>query len=135
MLKEFREFVLRGNVIDLAVAVVVGAAFTAIITSFVDNIINPIIASIGGEPDFSAYTIGAIQIGNFINSVIAFLITALVLFFIFVKPVNAMMARFHPAETAIATAQCPVCLTEIPVGAKRCPNCTTVLLPEPEIPV
>ena len=97
MLNEFREFILRGNVVDLAVAVVIGAAFGAVITSLVADIITPVIAAIGGQPDFSALTFtineSEFRYGSFINAVIAFLIVAAAIFFIVVKPINAISAR------------------------------------------
>lgn len=97
MLKEFRDFILRGNVIELAVAVVIGAAFKAIVDAFVKDLITPLIAALGGQPDFSAikFTINNSQflIGDFINQIISFLIIALIIFFFVVKPMNAMMAR------------------------------------------
>lgn len=132
MIREFRDFLLRGNVIDLAVAVVIGAAFTAVVTSFVDSIINPLIASIGGQPDFSAYTIGPILIGNFINALITFLITALVVFFVLVKPMNETMKRIRKPD-APSTKQCPECLAEIPAAARRCQYCTVLLEPAPGV--
>jgi large conductance mechanosensitive channel len=97
MIKEFRDFLLRGNVVDLAVAVVIGAAFGAVVTALVKDLITPLIAAIGGQPDFSAiaFTINNSQflIGDFINQVVAFLIIAAVIFFLVVKPMNAIMAR------------------------------------------
>lgn len=93
MFKEFRDFILRGNVVELAVAVIMGAAFGKIITSVVEDIITPLIGWLGGEPNFSAIKAGPLLIGNFINAVIGFLVIALVVFLIIVKPMNAMMAR------------------------------------------
>jgi large conductance mechanosensitive channel len=131
MLREFREFIMRGNVIDLAVAVVIGAAFGAVVTSLVENLITPLIAAIGGQPDFSdiAFTINESRfgIGAFINSLIAFLIIALVIFFFVVKPMNAMMERVRRGETTPdpTTGVCEYCKTEIPLEATRCPHCTS----------
>ncbi len=130
MLKEFREFILRGNLVDLAVAVVIGTAFTALVTSFVTNIITPIIAAIGGQPDFSGlkFTINGSEFGYgaFLNALIAFLIIAAVLFFFVIKPVNLLMARFQP-DTAVdvQTRACPECLSDIPFAATRCAFCTS----------
>jgi large conductance mechanosensitive channel len=129
---EFRTFVLRGNVIDLAVAVVIGAAFGAIVTSLVENLITPLIAAIGGQPDFSAlsFTINnsVFRYGAFLNALISFLIIALVVFLFIVKPVNALMARFKPTpEEPAPTQECPYCLSSIPVGARRCAFCTAEL--------
>jgi large conductance mechanosensitive channel len=130
MLQEFREFILRGNLVDLAVAVVLGTAFTAVVTSMVEDLITPLIAAIGGEPDFSAlgFTINDSQFryGDFINALIAFLIVSTVLFFFVIKPVNALLSRLR-TEPPVAeeTRQCPECLSEIPVAARRCAFCTT----------
>ena len=130
MLREFREFILRGNLVDLAVAVVIGTAFTALVTSMVENLITPLIAAIGGEPDFSAlsFTINGSEFryGEFINALIAFLIVAAVLFFFVIKPVNTLLARLR-TEPPVAeeTHQCPECLSEIPIAARRCAFCTT----------
>ena len=100
LVDEFKAFILRGNVLDLAVAVIIGAAFGAVVTSLVENIITPIIAAIGGQPDFSALTFtinnSEFRYGAFINSLISFLIIALVVFFFIIKPVNTLMARAAP---------------------------------------
>jgi large conductance mechanosensitive channel len=130
MLTEFREFILCGNLVDLAVAVVIGTAFTAVVTSMVEDLVTPLIAAIGGEPDFSAlsFTINESEFryGDFINGLITFLIVAAVLFFFVIKPVNALLSRLR-TEPPVAeeTAQCPECLSDIPVAAKRCAFCTT----------
>jgi large conductance mechanosensitive channel len=129
IMQEFKAFVMRGNVIDLAIAVVLGAAFGAVVTAFVEDIITPIIAAIGGQPDFSnlKFTINKSQFlyGHFINAVLAFLIIAAVLNFFVVKPMNALLARARrepPADPT--TMKCPYCLSEIPIGATRCAFCT-----------
>ena len=93
MLKGFRDFLLRGNVVDLAVAVVIGAAFGAVVKSFVEDLITPIIGAIGGQPDFSAILLGPIKIGSFLNAVLAFLIIASVIYFVVVVPMNRIMER------------------------------------------
>lgn len=134
MLKEFREFILRGNLVDLAVAVVIGTAFGAVVTSFVKNLVTPLIAAIGGQPDFSqlTFTINGSKFfyGDFINAFIAFVIIAAVVFFFVIKPVNALMARFQPAPAVdIKTRECPECLSDIPVPATRCAFCTTAVTP------
>jgi large conductance mechanosensitive channel len=102
MIKEFREFILRGNVVDLAVAVVIGAAFTAVVTAFVADIITPLIAAIGGKPDFSAldFTINgsSFRYGHLLNAIISFLIIAAVIFFLVIKPLNMLAARRKAAE-------------------------------------
>ena len=129
MIEGFKAFILRGNVLDLAVAVVIGAAFGAIVTSLVDNIIMPIIAAIGGQPDFSALTFiinnAEFRYGAFINSLVSFLIIAFVIYFFVVAPMNRLMARVAPAAPAAAAAICPECFSEISPDANRCPNCTT----------
>ena len=131
MLREFREFIMRGNVIDLAVAVVLGAAFGAVVTALVEDFITPLIAALGGQPDFSSldFTINdsVFRYGHFINAVISFLIIAAVIFFFVVKPMNAMMERTRRAETTPdpTTGVCSFCKTEIPLEATRCPHCTS----------
>ena len=128
---EFQAFILRGNVLDLAVAVVIGAAFGAIVTSLVEKIITPIIAAIGGQPDFStlAFTLNSSEVhyGAFLNSVISFLIIALIIYFLIIKPMNALMARVSPSATEGEPAICPECFSPISPDANRCPNCTTWL--------
>ncbi len=129
MLKGFRDFILRGNVIDLAVAVILGAAFNAIVGSLVKDVLNPMISATVGKPDFSAFVIdlhgGKIQIGNFMNAVVSFLIVASVVYFAVVLPTNALLARLKKAPPdAPANKTCPECLSEIPVAAKRCSHCT-----------
>ncbi len=136
MLKEFRTFILRGNLIDLAVAVVIGTAFTAVVSSLVKNIITPLIAAIGGETDFSglAFTIhdSKFLYGEFINALLSFLIVAAVCFFLIIKPVNALMVRFKPdTPTDVKTRECPECMSDIPIAAKRCAFCTTRVGPPP----
>ncbi len=128
MLKEFRAFLLRGNVVDLAVAVVIGAAFGAVVTSFVGNILTPLIA-IPGTTDFSdlRFTIGGgtFYYGRFLNDLIAFILIAAAVFFFVVKPINALMA-LHKTEPEVesTTKDCPECLSSIPTGARRCAFCT-----------
>ena len=131
LVDEFKTFILRGNVLDLAVAVVIGAAFAAIVTSLVENIITPIIAAIGGQPDFSALTFtinnSEFRYGAFINSLISFLIIALVIFFLIIRPVNALMAKVVPPAPEPEPAICSECFSVISLDANRCPNCTTWL--------
>jgi len=136
MLREFRAFILRGNLVDLAVAVVVGTAFTAVVNALVRDIITPLIAAIGGEPDFGglAFTINGSRFayGNFFNAVLTFLIVAAVMFFLVIKPVNVLMARYateHDVESP--THPCPECLSQIPRAATRCSFCTTEVAPAP----
>lgn len=130
--QDFKTFVLRGNVIDLAVALVLGIAFGAVVTAFVEDLVTPLIAAIGGQPDFSEikFTINDSQfmIGHFINAVIAFLIIAAVVFFFVVRPMNYLVerSRREPSPDP-STTKCPACLSEISVGASRCAFCTTEL--------
>jgi large conductance mechanosensitive channel len=132
MLREFRDFLMRGNVVDLAVAVVIGAAFGAVVTSFTTNILTPLLGILG-VPDFStlSFELGkaTVQYGTFLNALVAFILVAAAIFFFVVKPMNAMAARRAAKEPAAApaTKTCPECATEIPVAAKRCPHCTTQL--------
>ena len=134
MLKEFRDFVLRGNVVDLAVAVVVGAAFGAVVTAFVASFVTPLIAAIGGKPDFSAlaFTINGSRFayGAFFNALLSFLVIAAVVFFFVVKPLNSVMARYKTeAPVDQPTRACPECLSDIPEAARRCSFCTTEVVP------
>jgi large conductance mechanosensitive channel len=134
MLKGFRDFILRGNVVDLAVAVIIGAAFTAIVNSLVKNLINPLIAAIVHKPDFSSifFTLhgGKFMIGDFLNDVISFLLIASTVYFFVVLPINALLKKFKPAEAAPPpTRPCPECLTDIPVAARRCSHCAQPVEP------
>ena len=132
-MKGFKEFILRGNVMDLAVAVVIGAAFTAVVTALVKDLLTPLIAAIAGAPDFSgiALTVNGskLLIGDFLNAVIAFLMLATVVYFFVVLPMNALMARLKRGEVAPdpGTKKCPECLSEIPIAARRCAFCTSAL--------
>jgi large conductance mechanosensitive channel len=131
MIKGFRDFIMRGNVVDLAVAVVIGAAFGAVITAFVADIITPLIAAIFGKPDFSGltFTINSSKFlyGSFINAVVSFLLIALAIYFAIVVPMNKVNERRArgqaPAEPTIK--QCPECLSEIPVAARKCAFCAS----------
>ena len=128
MMKGFREFVFRGNVIDLAVAVIIGAAFTAIVTSFVTNIVTPLIAAIVGKPDFSALILtvhgGQIKYGNFLNSVITFLLVAGVVYFMIVAPMNYILLKMKKQVVEeVTTKTCLQCLSDIPIAATRCKYC------------
>ena len=129
MLKEFRDFVLRGNVVELAVAVVIGAAFGAVVTSFVADFFTPLIAAIGGKPDFSGLTFtingSVFRYGAFLNSLISFLIIAAAVFFLVIKPLNTLMSRMKPEPPLDqVTRPCPECLSDIPERASRCAFCT-----------
>lgn len=130
MLKGFRDFILRGNVVDLAVAVVIGVAFTAIVTALVTDIINPLIAAIVGKPDFSYLVAhvngGVVKYGLFINALLSFLIICAVIYFGVVMPLERLLARFKkPAP--VTTKACPQCLSDIPVAATRCSHCTQLV--------
>ena len=131
MLKVFREFLLRGNVVDLAVAVVIGAAFGALITSFTTNILTPLLGLLG-VPDFSQLAIttpgGAVlEVGLFLNALVAFILVAASIFFFVVRPINALEARRQRGtEETPTTKTCTECASEIPLVARRCPNCTQV---------
>ena len=133
MFKEFRTFLLRGNVVDLAVAVVIGAAFGAVVTALVEDIVTPIIAAIGGQPDFSTltFTINKSEFlyGDLINKLISFVTVAAVIFFLVVKPMNMLMARRRRGEAPAdpTTRPCPECLAEVPIAAKRCMYCAQPL--------
>jgi large conductance mechanosensitive channel len=128
-MKGFKAFLLRGNVVDLAVAVVIGVAFGAIVTAFVKDLVTPLIAALGGKPDFASlyFTINNSKFlyGDFINALIAFLIIAAVIYFFVVVPVNALVARSRKEPPADPTTKkCTECLSEIPLAAKRCAFCT-----------
>ena len=135
MLREFRAFVLRGNMVDLAVAVVIGTAFTAVVNALVADLITPLIAAVGGEPDFGdlAFTINGSRFayGHFLNALLTFLLVATVVFFLVVKPVNALMAALAPEEPEpeAPTRPCPDCLSQIPRAATRCAFCTSAVVP------
>lgn len=130
MLNDFKAFLLRGNVIDLAVAVVIGAAFTAVVTAFVEDFVTPLLAAFGGQPDFSAldFTINGstFRYGHFINALVSFVLIAAVIFFFVVVPVNELIARSRrepPPDPT--TRKCPECLSEIPVAARKCAFCAS----------
>jgi large conductance mechanosensitive channel len=134
VLKEFRSFILRGNVVDLAIAVVIGAAFTALVNAFVKDLITPIIAALFGEPDFAnlAFTINGARFayGDFLNALLTFVLVAAAVFFFVVKPVNYLMARLRTEpDVESPTRGCPECLSQIPVGASRCAFCTSEVAP------
>ena len=133
MLKEFREFILRGSLVDLAVAVVIGTAFGAVVTAFVRDLVTPIIAAVGGEPDFAAltFTINGSRFfyGDFLNVLLAFVIIAAVIVVLVITPVNALMARLQPSPPVdVTTRACPQCLSDIPLAATRCAFCTATVV-------
>jgi large conductance mechanosensitive channel len=133
MLKGFKQFMLRGNVVDLAVAVVIGGAFGAVVTALVKDLLTPLIAAVGGKPDFSAiaFTVNGSKflIGDFINSIVSFLMIAIAIYFFIVTPVNALTARINRGEAPPdpTTKKCPECVSEVPIAAKRCAFCTSPL--------
>jgi len=134
MAKEFREFILRGNLVDLAVAVVIGTAFAAVIAALVADLVTPLIAAVGGNPDFSdlSFTINGsvFRYGHFLNALLTFLIVAAVMFFLVIKPINALLARRRTEPpTDEPTRDCPECLSEIPTAARRCAFCTAAVGP------
>jgi large conductance mechanosensitive channel len=133
MLRGFKAFLLRGNVVDLAVAVVIGAAFSMVVTAFVKDLMTPLIAALFGKPDFSSlyFTINNSKFlyGDFINALIAFFIAAAVIYYFVVLPINALIERSHRHEKPAdpTTKKCPECLSEIPIEAKRCAFCGQVV--------
>jgi large conductance mechanosensitive channel len=132
-MKGFKEFLLRGNVLDLAVAVLMGAAFGAVVTALVKDLITPLIAAIVGQPDFAAiaFTINSSKflVGDFINAVVSFLLVAAAVYFFVVLPVNRILARMRRGEAPLdpTTKKCPECLSEVPIAARKCAFCTSVL--------
>ena len=133
-MRGFRAFLLRGNVVDLAIAVVIGVAFTAVVSAFVKDLVTPLIAAIGGKPDFAGlyFTINNSKFlyGDFINAIVAFLIIAAVVYFLVVVPYGGLVARSRKEPPADPTTKkCPECLSEIPIGARRCAFCTSPQAP------
>ena len=131
-MRDFKEFLLRGNLVDLAVAVVIGVAFAALVGAFVQDLVTPLITAIGGQQDFSALTFtineSVFRYGHFLNQLLSFLIIAAVVYFLVVKPVNALMARRKTEEPVDETVrECPECLSSIPAAARRCAFCTSEL--------
>ena len=130
MLKGFKQFLLRGNVVDLAVGVVIGAAFGAVVSAMVKDLLTPLIAAVVHKPDFSEFSFtvnnSKFLYGDFLNAIISFVIIAAAVYFFVVLPINALISRAHrepPADPT--TRKCPQCLSEIPIGAKRCAFCTS----------
>ena len=133
-MKDFKEFLLRGNLVDMAVGIVIGVAFAALVTAFVADLVTPLIAAIGGKPNFDnlSFTVNSSHFlyGAFINALISFLIIAAVIFFLVVKPVNALMSRRRTEPPIdVPTRECPECLSEVPQAARRCAFCTSDLAP------
>jgi large conductance mechanosensitive channel len=132
LLTEFKTFVLRGNVVDLAVGIVIGVAFAAVVQALVRDILTPLVAAIFGRPDFSALSFrihgSEFRYGDFLNALIAFVTIAVAVFFFVVKPMNLMISHFSHRETPEPTTRrCPWCLMDIPLKARRCGYCTTEL--------
>jgi large conductance mechanosensitive channel len=135
MLQDFRAFILRGNLVDLAVAVVIGTAFTAVVNAFVRDVVTPLIAAVGGKPNFGnlAFTINGSRFayGDFLNALLTFLIVAAVMFFLVIKPVNVLLDALQTEpEVDSPTRPCPECLSQIPRAASRCAFCTTEVAAE-----
>ncbi|WP_327067375.1 large conductance mechanosensitive channel protein MscL [Kitasatospora sp. NBC_01250] len=134
MLKGFRDFMMRGNVVDMGVGIVIGSAFTAVVTGFVKAFLTPLVGVVvGATGDFSSYTFTVLKVtfpyGAFLNVLIAFLMTAAVLYFFVVLPVTRATARYLPKKPKVAKRPCPECLTEIPEAASRCAACTAQVQP------
>jgi len=133
-MKGFKQFILRGNVLDLAVAVVIGGAFGAVVTAMVKDLLTPLIAAIAGSPDFSSIAIDVrgskLLVGDFLNAVISFLMVAAAVYFFIVLPVNSLMARLNRGEAPPdpTTKKCPECMSEVPIAARRCAFCTSALV-------
>ena len=132
MLKDFKQFLLRGNVVDLAVGVVIGAAFGSIVTALVTDLITPLIAAIAKTPDFSGmyFTLhgSKFMYGHFVNALVSFFLVSSSVFFFVVKPMNALISRSRKEKTIDPTTKkCLECLSEMPIDAKRCAHCTQVV--------
>lgn len=136
MLKGFKAFLMRGNVVDLAVAVVIGAAFGAVIDALVKDLLTPLIAAVAGKPDFSAiqFTVNQSRflVGDFLNAVISFVFVAAGIYFFVVTPMNMLAERRRRGEVPPdpTTKQCPECLSTVPVAARRCAACAQPLIPK-----
>jgi large conductance mechanosensitive channel len=132
MIKGFRDFILRGNVVDLAIAVLIGVAFGAVVTAVTKDLLTPLIAAIGGQPNFSAlsFTVhhSVFRYGDVVNAVISFLVVAAVIYFLVVVPLNRLVARQKAdPESPPAEKPCPECLSLVPAAATRCAFCTVAL--------
>ena len=131
MFKGFKQFLLRGNVIDLAVAVVIGAAFGAVVTAFVKDLLTPLISAIFGQPSFEKLSVtvnnATFAYGDFLNSLVSFLMIAAAVYFFVVLPINHLVARMNRGEAPPdpTTKKCPECMSEIPIAARRCAHCTS----------
>ena len=132
MLKGFRDFILRGNVMDLAVAVIIGAAFTSIVTALTNNIINPLLGAIIGKPNFDYLVVmvhgGEVKYGTFLTALVNFLLIAFVVYFFLVLPTQYLLKRFNPPKAEpLSTRACPQCFGDIPLAATRCKFCTQLV--------
>src|SRR4051812_305227 len=129
----FQKFILRGNVVDLAVGVVIGAAFGSVVQALVKDVITPLLGVFGGVPDFSSWTVtvrsSRLLVGDFLNNLLAFLLIAAVIYFLVVLPVNRLMERYRPQPEPAPTKECPECLSKIPREARRCSACAAQLAP------
>ncbi len=130
LIRDFKTFLLRGNVVDLAVAVVIGAAFGAVVAALVNDLLTPLVAAIFGKPDFSNlvfhWNSSVFKYGDFINAVIAFVLIAAAVFFVVIKPIEALMQRAKKEPPSDPTSKkCPECLSEVPIDARRCAFCTS----------
>lgn len=138
VLGEFKTFLLRGNVVDLAVGVVIGVAFGGVVQAFVKDLITPLIAALGAQPDFGALAVtlnrSQIKYGDFVNATLTFILIAAVVFFFVVLPVNRLVAfsRRNEPEAAPTTRECPECLSKVPLKARRCAFCTSPIAPDPQ---
>ena len=133
MLKEFKEFLLRGNLLELAVAVVIGVAFNSVIQALVKDIITPLVAAVGGQSNFGSlhFDVNGSRFfyGDFVNALISFVILAAVVFFLVIKPVNHMLDRLGRKPSEDPVRECPECLSKVPMAASRCAYCASVLSP------
>ena len=133
-MKGFTQFIMRGNVLDLAVAVVMGGAFGAVVTALVKDLITPLIAALVGKPDFSAIQFeingSKFLVGDFVNAVVSFLLIAAAIYFFVVLPMNTLLARMRRGEAPPdpTSKECPECLSSVPIGARRCAFCTTLIV-------
>jgi large conductance mechanosensitive channel len=130
MIKGFRDFILRGNVVDLAVGIVIGVAFGALVNSFVANIIMSPIGALFGKPSFDALALGPFKYGAFLTVLVQFLIIALAIYLVVVTPMNAVMKRLGLLKEPLPTRECPSCLQSVPAAATKCMYCTVDLRPE-----
>ena len=133
MLREFRQFLFRGNIVDLAVAVVIGTAFVALVNAFIADVLTPLVAAIFGKPDFSKLSFhvngSTFLYGDFLNALFTFITVAAVIFFLVVKPMNMMTAHGRTDEEEPVTRECPECLSVIPGAARRCSHCASQVTP------